>query len=348
MFELYGTPFLMAFFLGVILLALTLAFLGKYSFGRIKERHLHKKNVSRLGGVALIFSFAGTLFWMEKLVFSQRLWAIVFVLLAILIFGIWDDFQELHWKTQLFFQISVVMFAYIMGVRIDYVSNPFGGVFLLNSPQLIFIAFLLVVLWVALIMNSINWVDGVDGLSGGITLIGMGVIFVLSLKPEVNQPPVGIITAAMMGSVLAFLIFNFNPARIFAGTGGSMFMGFMLSVLAIFAGAKIATTLLVIAIPVIDAIWVIFQRIKFGKSVFEADNFHLHHKLSVLGWSHQKICWFFYALTGTVGFIALNTGVFGKVMTMAILLVMMGIIFFWVQRKIEKLTEMKKISYAKK
>jgi len=112
-------------------------------------------------------------------------------------------------------------------------------------------------------MNAINWVDGLDGVAGGITFIGVLSVFFLSQRENVNQPPITIISAILLGSLAAFLIFNFHSAKIMAGTSGSMFMGFILAILAIFAGAKIATTFLVLTIPIIDALWVIGQRFQF-------------------------------------------------------------------------------------
>lgn len=337
-YDLYILPFATAFFVCIALLALLVAFSRRLEFSQRKEvRHIHGSNISRLGGVAIILSFAFALFWDLHLVFTQQLWGVLLALVAILLVGLWDDFRQLHWKTQLLFQVAIVIFTFIMGVHVEYVTNPLGGVFLLDSRELFLPAIMLVIFWVVLLMNSINWADGVDGLSGGVTLIGASTIFLLSLKPEVNQPPVGIIAAALIGSILAFLVFNFHPARIFAGTSGSMFMGFILAVLAIFAGTKIATALLVIAIPVIDAVWVVIQRLRFRKPIFEADNFHLHHRLLELGWSQQQICWFFYAITLVISIVALNTRFIGKLVTISLVVLVMSVVLFMVERKTREL-----------
>ena len=176
-------------------------------------------------------------------------------------------------------------------------------------------------------MNSMNWIDGVDGVSAGITLIGGITIFILSLRPEVNQPPVGIIAAALIGCTLALLLFNFYPAKIMAGTSGAMFMGFILAVLSVFAGAKIATTLLVMAVPIIDAFWVVSERIKSGSSVFSADKRHLHFRLIELGWSQRKICLFYCLITAFIAVLALNTGAMGKVITFILFgIIMLGML----------------------
>jgi UDP-GlcNAc:undecaprenyl-phosphate GlcNAc-1-phosphate transferase len=141
-------------------------------------------------------------------------------------------------------------------------------------------------------------------------------IFFLSLSAEVNQPPIAILAMILAGSILGFLVFNFNPAKIMAGTAGSMFMGFSLAILAIFSGTKIATTLLVLFIPVIDFLWVIYARWKNGKSIFISDKNHLHHKLLSLGWLPRKINFIFYSITIVVAIISLNTRALGKSITL--------------------------------
>ncbi|EKE15856.1 MAG: hypothetical protein ACD_11C00103G0058 [uncultured bacterium] len=309
---LYLFPFFVSFSVSSILLFLLVFLKKNISEKRISERHIHKNGISRMGGAAIILAFVATLILDKNLFISNQLWIVIIASLAILVFGIWDDLQELNWKKQIFFQLMIVIFIFIMGIRVEYITNPFGGVFDLGIKENFLPSLLFMIVWIIVFMNSMNWVDGIDGLSGGITLIGAATIFLLSIKPEVNQPPMGIITVALFGSILAFLIFNFHPAKILAGTSGSMFMGFILAVLAIFAGLKIATTLLVAAIPVVDAFWVIYERIKNKRSIFSPDKRHLHHKLLDLGWSQNKICLFFYIITIVIALVSLNTKTAGK------------------------------------
>ena len=202
-----------------------------------------------------------------------------------------------------------------------------------------FIAGLIVVaIWAVLLMNSMNWIDGIDGISSGISLIGGATIFFLSLRPEVNQPPIGIISAVFIGGLLAFLLFNFYPAKILAGTSGSMFMGFVLAILAIFAGAKIATTLLVMAVPIVDALWVIGERFQSKKSIFSADRRHLHYRLLEFGWSPKKICIFYYVITGLIAVLALNTRAVGKTITFVLFGVVMLCMIIWIRNKVAQKT----------
>jgi UDP-GlcNAc:undecaprenyl-phosphate GlcNAc-1-phosphate transferase len=293
-----------------------------------------KKMVCRIGGVAVILGFLATLFLDGNLAISQKLWGIIVASLFILIFGLFDDFMELDWKTQLLFQISVAIIIFIFGIRVEYITNPAGGLIFLNMGEYILPSFIFVTIWIVLMINSMNWVDGVDGLSGGVSLAGTATVFFLSLKPEVNQPPVGIIAAALFGALLGFLIFNFYPSMILAGTSGSMFMGFILATLAIFAGTKIATALLVMAVPIIDLIWVIGERIKAGSSIFKSDNRHLHYKLLEIGWSQKKVALFFYIITISIAVVAINTRAIGKIVTFILAVIIMILTIIYASRKL--------------
>jgi len=163
----------------------------------------------------------------------------------------------------------------------------------------------------------------------------------LSLNPEVNQPPVGIIAVILAGAVLGFLIFNFYPAGIMAGTSGAMFMGFALAALAIFAGTKIATALLIMAIPIIDVFWVMGERIKAGDSIFKSDTRHLHRKLMELGWTQRKIALFFYAVTFLIAVVALNTRTIGKLITIILVAVIMVTALIIINKKLSSNVKVK-------
>lgn len=340
--ELYLFPFIKAFLAAIILLVVFSACAKKFRLickGRKSKRHIHYPQVSRLGGPALIIAFALAVLTDPSLVISMRLWGIFGAVCMIFIVGIWDDYRELDWKSQLFFQVAIVILIFITGTRIDYITNPFGGYIFLNLGAYLLPSLLLTFFWVLLLMNAVNWLDGLDGLSGGAAFIGAATIFLLSMKPEVNQPPVGIITAALGGATLAFLIYNFYPAKIFAGTAGSMFMGFILAALGIFAGTKIATALLVMAIPIIDTIWVIWERFRAGEAIYKPDKRHLHFKLLELGWSQRKITLFFYTVTILIAVIALNTRAIGKLVTIALVAVIMTGALIVINRKIASLRE---------
>ncbi len=328
-------PFLESFFISIILILILIPIAKKIGWtGRHSKRHIHNGQVFRIGGIAIIAVFNLVIFINKDLVMTPELYALIYSSWVLAVVGIWDDIREIYWQFQLFAQISVAFFIFIMGIRIYYITNPFfGGIIDLDLGHTVMISMVLVVAWVVLVMNSMNWIDGIDGLSGGISFITAGTILFLTFKPEVNQPPIAIITCIFMGAVLAFLVFNFNPARILAGTSGAMFMGFAIAVMAIFSGTKIATAGLVLAVPIMDLLWVIGERIENKKSIFKPDNNHLHHKLISIGWSQKKIVFAYYLITLGVAVIALNTRIIGKSITIMAMIVFMLGVFWWIRSK---------------
>jgi len=342
--EIYLSPFVKSFLLAVILEIILIAVSKRMSGKNRKEkRHIHGKNISRLGGAGIILAFLLTILFDVNLFISIQILGIIWVSLFILFIGLIDDYRELSWKQQLFLQICAVIFIFVLGIKMEFITDPFSGrLIVFNSFFLISVSFVISTIWILLMINSVNWLDGIDGLSGGVVLMGCLVIFLLSLKPEVNQPPIGVITMALAGSVFGFLIFNFYPAKIMAGTSGSFFMGFILAVLAIFAGTKIATTLMVMAVPIFDFFWVIGERMISGKSVFEPDQSHLHYKLSRLGWSPKKIAFLFYGVTLAIGIISLNTRVIGKLIVIFLTVVFLTVFFWIINQKIKE----KEVKYA--
>jgi UDP-GlcNAc:undecaprenyl-phosphate GlcNAc-1-phosphate transferase len=339
-YDLFLMPLLTSFVIAASFL-IAIIFFGKKGFpidARIQSRHIHQKGILRFGGVALIVAFVAAVLLDRSLVVDLPLKGLLIATLAILVFGVIDDLRQMSWQLQLLFQIVLVVCIYFVGIRLQFVSNPFGGIFLLQGTLGSFIAMAISIGWVVFLMNALNWVDGVDGVAGGITLVGAVAIFFLSLRPEVNQPPIGIIAASLIGGLIAFILLNFYPAKIIAGTSGSMFMGFMLAVLAIFAGAKIATTLLVLAVPIMDAFWVIGERLKMGASIFSPDKRHLHFRLLELGWSVKKICFFYYSITVLVAVIALNTRALGKLVAILLVVSFILIVFVIIRKRVaEKL-----------
>ncbi|MFZ2188757.1 MAG: MraY family glycosyltransferase [Candidatus Moraniibacteriota bacterium] len=335
----YLTPFIEAFFFTVLIVSIILPVAKKIHWsGRSLGRHIHKKGVYRIGGVAMVLAFNLTVILDANLVMTPELLGFMLASVILMLVGIRDDIREMFWKTQLFFQMSTAFLIFILGVRIYYITNPLtGGIINLDSGGTVLISLALVVFWIVFVMNAVNWIDGVDGLSGGISLISIGTIFLLSFKPEVNQPPVAIISCVIFGAILGFLIFNFNPARVLAGTSGAMFMGLSLSILAIFSGTKIATAILVLVIPIIDFIWVIGERIRRKQPIFKPDNNHLHHKLLDIGWSQKKIAICYYVMTAIVALIALNTRIIGKSITLLISVSIMLIASFIINKKLSKI-----------
>jgi UDP-N-acetylmuramyl pentapeptide phosphotransferase/UDP-N-acetylglucosamine-1-phosphate transferase len=164
-------------------------------------------------------------------------------------------------------------------------------------------AVLFTLFWLAGMINTINWLDGVDGLAPGVAVIASGVMFVHTYR--LQQFSIALLALALIGAVLGFLIYNFYPARIFMGSAGANVLGFTLGVLSIMGGAKVATVLLVLGIPILDVAWQIYNRLRHGKSPFTADRGHLHHRLLDRGLSQRAIVLLYYGLTAMLGALAL-------------------------------------------
>jgi UDP-GlcNAc:undecaprenyl-phosphate/decaprenyl-phosphate GlcNAc-1-phosphate transferase len=332
----YFNPFLFALVLTVILSVIFIIIGKKIPWhSRKSKRHIHKDGVLRMGGLAMVLAFNLTVLFNKDLLLTPEIYGMMIGSLVLMVVGFWDDIKEIYWKIQLFFQISVSIFVFILGLRIYYITNPWnGGIIDLNYGLGVIFSIVLVILWIVLLVNSMNWLDGIDGLSGGVSFIASASIFFLSLKSEVCQPPVAIISAIFAGASLGFLIFNFNPAKVLAGTSGAMFMGFIIAVLAIISGTKIATALLVMSVPIIDLAWVIKDRIRRGRSIFSPDRNHLHYKLMELGWSQKNTAMFYYGVTAVIAVVALNTRAIGKGITLLATIFLMVAIYFYISKKI--------------
>jgi UDP-GlcNAc:undecaprenyl-phosphate GlcNAc-1-phosphate transferase len=145
-------------------------------------------------------------------------------------------------------------------------------------------------------INSINFIDGLDGLSSGIGLIAAVTLGVISLTDQFSQPYVAVLCFVLAGSLLGFLRWNFHPATIFVGTSGVMFIGYTLALLSILGTAKVVVALLVLGVPIIDAFWIIVRRLAQGRSPFSPDRGHLHHRLLDIGLSHRQTVLLIYGI----------------------------------------------------
>ena len=338
---LYLKPFLIALISSLIFTKTLILFSRKYKlYDKIKENKIHQKNIARFGGVAIIVSFLLAMFLSGDLFFDNLKWGVIISCVVILFFGICDDLKSLSWKKQLLGQIAVVLIMIYTGLSVDYIANPFGGPefrldqiqYSIFNIQYSVLGSLFILFWIIGFMNVMNWLDGLDGLAGGVGFIGAMTLFFLSISNLVNQPPLGIISIAVAGAVLGFLFYNFHPAKIFMGTTGSMFLGFILAVLAIFSGGKIATVLLIMGFPILDAGWVIVQRIKAGESIFKGDTRHLHYKLLEQGWSQRKVVLFIYLICLSFGISAIVFQDINKIFSLMILFVLFYFILTRVSR----------------
>ncbi len=292
-------------------------------------RRIHVRPIPRAGGLAVVSSFLvvglvalvlqaqlelydGGWRWQPERWFgfqgpeTEQILVAVFggaVLAAV--FGFIDDKWQIRARWQFAFQVVLAGFAIMLGLQILEINNPLeflGGAF--ADDTLVFegiLASLITALWIVGMINSINFIDGLDGLSTGVALIAALTLGFVSLGYESSyQLIVALLCAVFAGALLGYLPWNFNPAKVFIGTTGVMVMGYLLAVLAILGTAKVAVALLILGVPIIDTFWIITRRILSGHSPFTPDRGHIHHRLLDLGLSHKGVVLLIYALTAVL------------------------------------------------
>jgi len=200
--------------------------------------------------------------------------------------GAIDDLFDLRARYQLLGQVALACGAVVLGISIEYIANPLAPGSVIQFP--VPVAAGLTIFWIVGMINSINWIDGLDGLSTGVAFIAAVTLGLISLTTDVRQPLIAVLCFALAGALLGFLRWNFNPASIFTGTSGVQFVGYTLAVLAILGTAKVAVALLVLGVPIIDTFWIIVRRVSQGRSPFSPDRTHIHHRLLDLGLSHRQ------------------------------------------------------------
>lgn len=310
--------YLLSWFLAFTLASIsTLSLLRMHFFQQVVYRNEAGRESSaprafRMGGLVVAFVFLILLCFDTRLEWTPAFVALLIGTLSILTFSLADDFSHVSWPWHLGFQFLLGFLLFVSGMRID-LGAYFEGMSFLDSSILFMLS--LVLTWVVLVMNALNWSDGIDGLMPGVATISFATIFCLSLRPEVNQPTIGIIASVLLGLSLSLLLFNWYPARILAGTGGAYFFGFALAALGLYAGMKVATLLLVLAVPVFDALFVIIRRISMGRSPFHPDEGHFHHLLRSRGWGDSQIASVYLVLTASMALLALFMEESGKLLS---------------------------------
>jgi len=332
--ELYFALFFLGTFaVSFLVYRLVLWLSGKlnvYDFPNL-SRKIHTRATPSLGGLAIFLTFLtglvvlGVMGGTDEVSF-YKITGIVIGGAILIIGGILDARYDLPPIKQIIFPVLAAATVVLFGSHISYITNPFGGAIILDQFKigpLPVLGGLVVFAWIMGMTYTTKFLDGMDGLVTGIAGIAGIVIFGLSLAPDVNQTTTAFLALIFAASCFGFLRYNFHPAKMFLGEGGSTFAGFMIGVLAVISGAKIATALLVLGIPILDAAWVIFQRLWFRKSPFVGDNKHLHFRLFDLGLTQRQAVLFLYLLTAVFGGIAVFLQSLGKLVALGVLVVVM-------------------------
>lgn len=315
--------FLLAFITAFVITPYTIRLAKKVGAVDIpNDRRVNKKPMPRLGGLAVIAGFLVSVIYLVisasiegKINLSEdglniKLLGILGGMLVLGIVCYIDDVKDIKPLVKLAGQVAAAIIVASSGVLIDNFTIPFKeNSFVLNEV----FSFILTVGWIIGITNAINLIDGLDGLSSGITLISclsLVVVFALNESPLIAI----ILITALAGAIVGFLPYNFNPAKTFIGDVGSNFMGFALAIISILGVAKTYTAIvliapiMILALPIFDTIWAIIRRIiksKSIKGVFKADRGHLHHRLMAKGYTQKQSVLILYGATATFGMTAI-------------------------------------------
>ena len=268
------------------------------------SRSVHTVPTPHLGGVAIYVAFAAAAILFGR--FPQReLYGILTGGALSGVVGTIVDFRPLSPRAKLLGQILIATLAVFTGVRIDFLTNPLGGLLLLGRLSGIFTA-----IWIVSFMNVVNLIDGIDGLAAGVSSIAAVTLLFVAFRQ--GQASAVVLTAALAGSALGFLKYNFHPAKIFMGDAGANFLGFTLAAISIEGTLKSAATVAVIVpvlalgLPIFDTFFAIVRRLWNGKPVGEADRGHLHHRLLDMGLSQRQTCYVMYGISILLGLAAVS------------------------------------------
>ncbi len=243
---------------------------------------------------------------------------------VILIGGVWDEVRPLRPFRQLLLQLAAALCAVGGGWTIHYISQPLGSGVILFTPL---VGGVVAVAWLLLLMNAMNWLDGVDGLASSVGTIALTTLAAVSLLPSVQDSLTLSLSLIGLGVVGGFLLWNWPPARVYLGTSGSWWLGLFIGALAIAGGGKIVTTLLVLALPVVDVMLVVAARFRAGQPLWEGDRVrHLHHRLLRRGFSHRTITISAAVITALLGSAAVMLQTEQKLVALSVAAVFFAVI----------------------
>ncbi len=349
----YFLPAISAFILTILSVIIALKVFPKLKLMDKPEKYgLKRKAIPYPGGILLYLIFVIT-----SLIFFEPTVKLIGLLIAcgILVFvSFLDDRISLPPWLRLLVQVLVAIILVIVGIGIATITNPFGGYVALDQIKFVLqlgkstitimaLSGIFTIVWVLLLTNTMNWLDGIPGLVSGITVIGGLTLFFLSISDIVNQPEVATLSIIVAMIALGFWFFDFYPPKILIGDSGSMFFGLLLATLAIFSGGKIATAFLILGFPILDALYVIIYRLYNRRAPWKGGEWdkyrkavHLHHRMLQFGLSERQVLVLIYLLCAAFGITALFLGTKGKFWAIVIIAFLSIIISFILRAKKKK------------
>lgn len=344
--KLFWLPFGGSF--GISLLATTMTILVFRHFGWVVDpkkinhpAHTHQESVPKGGGIPLWLSVMTVA--LLYLPLDKHLAAILLALTLTVVVGVIDDIKPISPKIRLSINLLSALVVVGAGIGIAFVTNPLGGGIIdLSQPRLSFNFYgvheiwllpdLFALIWIPFVMNAVNWSSGIDGQASGMLGIAALVIGMLSLSysADITQWNVAILAFALAGALFGIAVFHFYPQQIMPGYGATTGAGLLLAVLAILSTTKIGTSLVLLGVPLLDAIYTIARRIINRKSPLLGDRGHLHHKLLDLGWGKRRISLFYWVTTAIMGLVALKLDASYKIFAILGLAIIMTGMFLWI------------------
>ena len=298
------------------------------------NRRMHKKPIPRIGGLAIFLSFMTTCLLFCNI--DHELMTVLCGSMLMVMLGVLDDIYSLNPWLKLIWQLGVALATVLSGITIDQIN--IGGKFvdlgIWSIPITMF--------WIAGLTNAINIIDGLDGLSCGVsTISSISILFVIVIQG--GDYTSALITLILIGSCFGFLPFNKNPAKIFMGDTGALFLGYTLAVISVEGMFKAHTLislvvpLIIFALPLTDTTIAIVRRLLAGKSPFSADRGHLHHKLVDMGFTQKESVKILYSICGILGLVAVfmcdkmfEVGILFKSVTVALIALTLFFIYIMI------------------
>jgi UDP-GlcNAc:undecaprenyl-phosphate GlcNAc-1-phosphate transferase len=265
------------------------------AFDKPNERKVHQGAMTRIGGVAIFGGFIIGALLMQEL--SLQGWGLLLSGTIIMLLGLVDDIKGISPKMKLFGQVFAALVLVYFGVEVNFITNPFNG----DIVSLGYLSIPVTVFWVTGMSNAVNLIDGLDGLAAGVSAIAGVTLAVVAWTQGMFETVY--LALFLAAAALGFLRYNFHPAKLFMGDCGSLFLGYILGVLAVMGLTKGATIIslfipvIILGIPILDTFFAIIRRFTNNKPIFEADKGHLHHRLLEMGLSHKQTVLVIYAIT---------------------------------------------------
>lgn len=293
------------------------------------NRRMHKKPTARLGGLAIFLGFIISIIIFSKP--STEMTGMLIGCCVIVILGVFDDIYTLSAKLKLVVQIVAALCPVLAGVKIDFIRVP-SMISEYGYVGLGWLAIPITLIWIVGITNAVNLLDGLDGLACGVSTISSVTLLVIAII--VGEGDVAFITSALAGACFGFLPYNFNPAKLFMGDTGALFLGFILSTVSVqglfkgYAIISIAAPLLILGLPIFDTLSAILRRLKNHQPIMSPDRGHLHHRLIDAGFSQKQAVLTIYLLCIVLCIAAIALIATGAVSWWVFLAVIAGLILF--------------------